>query len=178
MQHPGHQNSISKRYLVSDRSKINSMGIWYRPLALCLSPVMQATHTHSSAWCCPRINCTPLSWDDIQATQSKVSEGWKGKWAWFIKPRGTYHLTRLTSAVEKSYSAWFTEGEGCQFNSLGLAVTPHECKAPESLAWNCNKAIWKMIVSFFFLINSFIYFWLRWVFIATHRLSLVAASGG
>ena len=32
-------------YLVTDRSKINSMGIWYRPLALCLTPVMQATRT-------------------------------------------------------------------------------------------------------------------------------------
>ena len=35
---------------------------------------------------------------------------------------------------------------------------------------------------FFFLINlfiySFIYFWLRWVFVAVLRLSLVAASGG
>ena len=27
-------------------------------------------------------------------------------------------------------------------------------------------------------INLFIYFWLRWVFVAAHRLSLVAASGG
>ena len=33
---------------------------------------------------------------------------------------------------------------------------------------------------FFFLINIFIlciHFWLRWVFVAVHRLSLVAASG-
>lgn len=41
----------------------------------------------------------------------EVSEGWKGKWAWLIKPRGTYYLTRLTSAVEKSYPAWVTEGK-------------------------------------------------------------------
>lgn len=33
---------------------------------------------------------------------SKVGEGWKGKPAWLIKPRGTYDLTRLTRAVEKS----------------------------------------------------------------------------
>ena len=32
-------------------------------------------------------------------------------------------------------------------------------------------------VLFFFFLN-FIYFWLRWVFIAACRLSLVAASGG
>ena len=31
---------------------------------------------------------------------------------------------------------------------------------------------------FFKLINYFIYFWLRWVFVAAHRLSLVVASGG
>ena len=31
--------------------------------------------------------------------------------------------------------------------------------------------------AFFFLINL-IYFWLHWVFVAVHRLSLVAASGG
>ena len=30
---------------------------------------------------------------------------------------------------------------------------------------------------FFFLINLFIYFWLHWVFIAAHGLSLVAVSG-
>ena len=31
---------------------------------------------------------------------------------------------------------------------------------------------------FFFNINLFIYFWLRWVFVAVCGLSLVAASGG
>ena len=30
----------------------------------------------------------------------------------------------------------------------------------------------------FFFFNLFIYFWLRWVFVAVRRLSLVAASGG
>ena len=31
---------------------------------------------------------------------------------------------------------------------------------------------------FFFPVNLFIYFWLRWVFVAARRLSLVAASRG
>ena len=31
--------------------------------------------------------------------------------------------------------------------------------------------------SFFFFFNKFIYFWLLWVFVAAHGLSLVAASG-
>ena len=29
-----------------------------------------------------------------------------------------------------------------------------------------------------FFFNKFIYFWLHWVFVAAHGLSLVAASGG
>ena len=38
-----------------------------------------------------------------------------------------------------------------------------------------------MIVVFFFFnkfIYLFIYLWLRWIFVAAHRLSLVAAKGG
>ena len=35
-----------------------------------------------------------------------------------------------------------------------------------------------MLVSLFFFKNKFIYFWLRWVFVAARGLSLVAASGG
>ena len=31
---------------------------------------------------------------------------------------------------------------------------------------------------FFFFMNLFIYFWLHWVFVAAHSLSLVVASGG
>ena len=34
------------------------------------------------------------------------------------------------------------------------------------------------VLFFFKLINLFIYFWLRWVFVAARGLSLVAASGG
>ena len=33
-------------------------------------------------------------------------------------------------------------------------------------------------VPFFFFFYKFIYFWPRWVFVAVHGLSLVAASGG
>ena len=34
------------------------------------------------------------------------------------------------------------------------------------------------VFSFFFFLNLFIYFWLRWVFVSARGLSLVAASGG
>ena len=37
---------------------------------------------------------------------------------------------------------------------------------------------WCLILFYFILINLFIYFWLRWVFVAARRLSLVAASRG
>ena len=36
---------------------------------------------------------------------------------------------------------------------------------------------WSPWLFFFFFFNKFIYFWLRWVFIAACRLSLVAVSG-
>ena len=35
-----------------------------------------------------------------------------------------------------------------------------------------------MVKGFLFLINLFIYFWLHWVFVAAHGLSLIAASEG
>ena len=44
-----------------------------------------------------------------------------------------------------------------------------------------GKCLYGGFLSFFFFINLFIlfiYFWLRWVFVAVRRLSLVAASRG
>ena len=37
-----------------------------------------------------------------------------------------------------------------------------------------------MLLQFFFspFLNNLFYFWLRWVFVAAHRLSLVVVSGG
>ena len=35
-----------------------------------------------------------------------------------------------------------------------------------------------LLFIYLFLIFKFIYFWLHWVFVAAHGLSLVAASGG
>ena len=35
-----------------------------------------------------------------------------------------------------------------------------------------------ILLQVFFFFNNFIYFWLCWVFIAAHRLSLVVVSGG
>ena len=37
---------------------------------------------------------------------------------------------------------------------------------------------YQLSILFYFLVDLFIYFWLRWVFVAACRLSLVAASGG
>ena len=44
--------------------------------------------------------------------------------------------------------------------------------------WSQDDASASTWNSFFFFFNLFIYFWLRWVFIAAHGLSLVAASRG
>ena len=41
----------------------------------------------------------------------------------------------------------------------------------------CFSYIDKYILSFFLFIYLFIYLWLRWVFVAVRRLSLVVASG-
>ena len=43
------------------------------------------------------------------------------------------------------------------------------------LLLSCQRFV--SFIDFFFLINLFIYFWLSWVFVAAHRLSLVVASG-
>ena len=48
--------------------------------------------------------------------------------------------------------------------------------------WGLGGDYWGKCVFFFFffihLFILFIYFWLRWVFVAVHGLSLVAANGG
>ena len=47
------------------------------------------------------------------------------------------------------------------------------------ISWGCRWEEGQDCPSYsFFFINLFIYFWLRWVFVAAHGLSLVAASGG
>ena len=54
------------------------------------------------------------------------------------------------------------------------------------VAWKSNPLSHKIVVikmaRFYFIFLNyhflFIYFWLRWVFVAAHGLSLVAASGG
>ena len=40
------------------------------------------------------------------------------------------------------------------------------------------EGIWILISASFFFLILFIHFWLRWVFIDVHGLSLVVASGG
>ena len=48
-----------------------------------------------------------------------------------------------------------------------------------ALSIGCSYILGSIIYSFFKLfIYLFIYFWLHWVFVAVHGLSLVAASGG
>ena len=56
----------------------------------------------------------------------------------------------------------------------GMVVPPCMEESFQSLPWRLAVGLF-----FFFLnINFFIYFWLRWLFVAVRGLSLVVASGG
>ena len=58
------------------------------------------------------------------------------------------------------------EGNGFSHNALSLTLVGNK---PDSFLEK---------VAFYFSVASFFFFWLRWVFVAEHGLSLVAASGG
>ena len=44
--------------------------------------------------------------------------------------------------------------------------------------WVDDIFFFRHFIIIIIILNKFIYFWLRWVFIAAHGLSLVVASGG
>ena len=56
-------------------------------------------------------------------------------------------------------------------------VAPRHVRSSRTRARTHVPCIGRQIL-FFFLFYIFIYFWLRWVFVAVRGLSLVAASGG
>ena len=66
---------------------------------------------------------------------------------------------------------WFSD-----FLFSGFLYTLKNFWGPKELLF--MWIIYIYIYFFFSLINLFIYFWLRWVFVAANGLSLVAASGG
>ena len=63
----------------------------------------------------------------------------------------------------------------------GIEPGPSAVRARSLNHWTARELL-SPLISFFFKINKFtylfIYFWLRWVFVAAHGLSLVVASGG
>ena len=63
-------------------------------------------------------------------------------------------------------------------HSINVCFKNYYCGESLSMGrWQDEKKIHAFsILFFFFLINLFIYFWLRWVFIATHGLSLVVSG--
>ena len=44
--------------------------------------------------------------------------------------------------------------------------------------WKCSAPIDILVVIWYYSLFLFLFFWLCWVFVAVHGLSLVAASGG
>lgn len=145
MQHAAHPYSVSKRCLLTDWE-----WIWWHPvwtLGLCLSPWCRP-HTYFPVWCCPRINCTLLSWDDIQATKRQ-----QGQWGLEEKVSVAHKTKRHLRFNKINKCCWKDllglsrrEREGT--SSILLALLSHKWKAPESLARNCKKALWKMSTSF------------------------------
>lgn len=125
MQHAAHPHSVSKRCLLTDWE-----WIWWHPvwtLGLCLSPWCRP-HTYFPVWCCPRINCTLLSWDDIQATKRQ-----QGQWGLEEKVSVAHKTKRHLRFNKINKCCWkdllglsHREREGHQLNSLGFAVTQVE----------------------------------------------------
>lgn len=119
---------------------------------------------YSLAWHCSRINCTVLSWEDVQATQrAQGQKGLEGKVSMAHKTKRYLRFNKINMCCWKELPGLSHGGKGdasSVFSSLGFAVTPHKWKAPGSLAWNCNKSSLEnnqMILSL--MIISFGPFW-------------------
>ena len=74
--------------------------------------------------------------------------------------------SRLSSGAPPAWDPW-SDSSLCHSQHLSQCMTPRGCSV--NLV---NGFI------YIFLINLFIYFWLHWVFVAEHGLSLVVVSGG
>ena len=79
-------------------------------------------------------------------------------------------------SVEQERRCFIALGLGNHFSRL---LVP----SPTPLRNRIGLSFWTYLLPsffffFFFLINLFIYFWLCWVFVAVHKLSLVVVSGG
>ena len=96
------------------------------------------------------------------------------------------------------YIFGFLQGAVINHVTEFMSYSSHSCQAllprPLMLAWDrsnfinefiskCNHFVEKSVGKIVFQVcysfkKKFIYFWLRWVFVAVRRISLVAASGG
>ena len=83
---------------------------------------------------------------------------------------GTFSLLVFFRLVLSTFGGSQTSYSQDSFTRLKISEDPKNF---------CLCGLYIYIYIFFFsLINLFIYFWLRWVFVAANGLSLVAASGG
>ena len=78
-------------------------------------------------------------------------------------------LTPLAMWGHSKKALPMNQEEGLHWNTTVLAPGSWTSQPPE---------LWEISFFFFLFIYLFIYFWLCWVFIAVHGLSLVAVSGG
>lgn len=109
--------------MFADRFKVNLMASDRDPQP-CASP-RNAGHTHTPVWCCPRINCTLLSWDDIQAMKRRQGQqGLEGKVSVAHKTKRHLRFNKINKCCWKDLLRLSHRGgEGRQLNSLGFAVT-------------------------------------------------------
>ena len=98
-----------------------------------------------------------------------------------LKPRTTTHSNTKTIHPLRNKMNGNVLASFITPTITGLPIAIFIALVPSIVLLTPNPRIHNRIISFFLNINLFIlfiYFRLRWVFIATHGLSLVAVSGG
>ena len=90
---------------------------------------------------------------------------------WSLRPPTLYNEWSLPSQSPSSHQSFSGSRQ------TWLSQSKYLCTLYFSTAIHM-VSIQSLLIHFFFLRFDFISFWLRWVFVAVHGLSLVAASGG
>lgn len=118
-----------------------------------------------SSWCCPRVNCTLLPWDDTQATRRQQGQwGLERKVSLAHKTKRHLQFNKINKCCWKALPGLSHGGRmPAQFSWRCCHTTPR--KALESLAWKSNKVFWKMIVSL--MIIPLAPLWKEWVVLFT-----------
>ena len=86
-------------------------------------------------------------------------------------------LLRRSTSSRRAGSVVVAHGPSC---SAACGIFPDQGSNPCRLHWQADSQPLRHQGSPYLFLkkNLFIYFWLRWVFVAAHRLSLVAVNAG